>query len=188
MACRRDPLSSAYLVILLPMGPSALLPRSTQTMWLQQQHGPQTPGGPLSPSCPPGDALAGAFTYWSTRPWVLAATWSKSCGQPEISNSHEQAKLPEWGLWPLSSHLWAPEDCNSNWSRDPRGWLCPGLAEKTGVETGVRPAPRPRSTTVRGHQRLPRQCGCGGNRKLNPHFWVQLHLRSYPFIPSKFFK
>ena len=61
---------------------------------------------------------------------ALAATWPmavqaphSSRREPEVDSSRKQAKLPGWGLRPLSSCLWAPKDCPLKRSKNPGHWL-----------------------------------------------------------------
>ena len=79
---------------------------------------------PFTLSYPPGDALTGGFkcclpgardhaalaVTWSMATW---APYAGSSREPELGSSEEQAKLPGWGLRPLSRHLRAPKDCTS---------------------------------------------------------------------------
>ena len=103
-------------------------------LFLHGPHGPRPPKESLSvslvhlvmywPVCSctvPGVCdLAAVTAAW---PMAVSAPHTGSRRKPERNSSWGQAKLPGLGLWPVSSHLWAPKDYNLNWSRNFELWL-----------------------------------------------------------------
>ena len=79
----------------------------------------------LSPTwwCTPRCVCILSQEYAATWPMTVLAPHTDSCGEHEMNNSQEQAKLPGWGLRVLSNSLQAPEDCILNWSRNSGHWL-----------------------------------------------------------------
>ena len=121
--------------------------------------------------------LAALAVTW---PLVMWAPNTGSRREPKMNSNLEQAKLPGWGLWQLSSHLWAPKDCALNWSRNSGHCLLSWFGWGEGLWDGSLPFPQIvqhlHKTSFLLHQQLPHMFGFCGNSSWTPVFLFDYNM------------